>query len=387
MPKIPFDPFDYNGKVRIEVLKIDNQKIEDLDNPSETKKKLYGDNSSSLTPNDYGEITTIDTREIEWSSIELSIKANIKDTAQLQYAIIRFDSHWTQWSDTLNIEKSVENNTAMFSQNYVLHKRNISSQVLLKAYFYSSRDELLDMSPEFFLQSDGRDGPDISKGLFNVKVEDFTNIKEKDGWIKYVKELGGTNQSIAVDVPVDDKITIFYNKSFGGFENLKIEGSNLEKSVTTLQNLYIGIAPFLIECIRTSHYLYDLEIQFQEEVNTDGDTDKTVRDSQNKIKNEHKKDLLNFVRKALKKEDDFIRVKTEMIANLLYENDNNVRKSLFNFLEDSHKDNFDQLTSRAIVAYQSKFFRPNPSKTISNNLDQVKTVLRTYNTQNTQDTN
>ena len=87
----------------------------------------------------------------------------------------------------------------------------------------------------------------------------------------------------------DDKITIFYNKSFGGFENLKIEGSNLEKSVTTLQNLYIGIAPFLIECIRTSHYLYDLEIQFQETINTDGDTDKTVRDSQNKIKMNIKK--------------------------------------------------------------------------------------------------
>ena len=45
-----------------------------------------------------------------------------------------------------------------------------------------------------FLQSDGRDGPDISKGLFNVKVEDFTNIKEKDGWIKYVKDWG--NKSI-----------------------------------------------------------------------------------------------------------------------------------------------------------------------------------------------
>ena len=77
MPKIPFDPFDYNGKVRIEVLKIDNQKIEDLDNPSETKKKLYGDNSSSLTPNDYGEVTTIDIILIEIYEVIYSISFKI----------------------------------------------------------------------------------------------------------------------------------------------------------------------------------------------------------------------------------------------------------------------------------------------------------------------
>lgn len=385
MPKVPFDPFDYNGNLRIKVVKIDNQNIEDLDNPIATKKKLYGENQISSLPNDYDKVTTIDTREVEWNSIEFSVEVDIKDSPQLQYAIIRFDSHWTQWSDTLIIEKSVKKNTAIFTQNYVIYKRNISSQVLIKAYFYSSSDELIDMSPEFFLQSDGRDGPDISKGLFNVVVEDFTKIKENDGWIKFVKELDGINQSIAIDVPLNDKITIFYNKSFGGFENLKIEGSNLEKSITTLQNLYIGIAPFLIECIRTSHYLFDLENLFKEEINTDGNTDISVRDSQNKIKDEYKKGLLSFVIKALKNEDDFIRVKTEMIANLLYENDNNIKKSLFNFIEDSHKDNFDHLTSRAIVAYQSKFFRPNPSKSISTSLDKVKTILRNQSSLNTQD--
>ena len=49
---------------------------------------------------------------------------------------------------------------------------------MVKVFFYSSTENLIDMSQEFFIQNDGRDGPDITKGLFNIQAEDFTKIED-----------------------------------------------------------------------------------------------------------------------------------------------------------------------------------------------------------------
>ena len=118
MAKVAFDPFEYEGKVQVEVEKIDNDKLENFENPIEIKKKIYGEKTGTNLPNNPDEITIIDTRDINWESIELKLTAEIKNSSQLEYAIIRFDCHWTQWNKSILVSKKIENNIATFSTNF-----------------------------------------------------------------------------------------------------------------------------------------------------------------------------------------------------------------------------------------------------------------------------
>ncbi len=386
MAKVAFDPFDYAGKIQIEVEKIDSDKLENFENPIEIKKKIYGEKTGTSLPNNPNEITMIDTRDINWESIELKLTAEVKNSSRLEYAIIRFDCHWTQWNKSILVSKKTENNKATFSTNFNLLKRNVSSQVMVKVFFFDATENLLDMSQEFFIQSDGRDGPDITKGLFNIQAEDFTKIKDDRKWFSRVKKLDAINQSFALDIPDDEKITIFYNKAFGGFETLDSDGlSSLEKSINNFQKLFIGLAPFLIESIRSSYHLQKLEERYEENINTTDGEDKKVRDNNYEIKDLYKSDLLKFIKRELKNEDEFKRNKIEMLSQVLYKDDEDLNICLLNYLQDSHIERFDELSSRAVLAYQSQYYVPNPSKSIGNYLGKIRETLRKQNQQDKQD--
>ena len=159
--------------------------------------------------------------------------------------------------------------------------------------------------------------------------------------------------------------------------------SSLEKSINNFQKLFIGLAPFLIESIRSSYHLRKLEERFEENIDTD-EEDKKVRNNNYEIKDLYKSDLLKFIKRELKNEDEFNRNKIEMLSQILYKDDEDSNICLLNYLQDSHIERFDELSSRAVLAYQAQYYAPNPSKSIGNYLGKIRETLRKQNQQDIQ---
>ncbi len=357
-------PYSNEGEILVSVKTIDSEKPNVKDS-----FKLY--NNVVID-----KLISIDLRKISYQKVTLSVTGKINSNKKATSAIVRFDSAWTNYS-TLRVitKKEKRESTDYFQDEISLLKTNISGKCEIKIDYLNSSDQIIEQSKIFFIQSDGRSGPDFKDGLFEWKHSHFLKddkmntdiikgLDSSNNWLKTVDDLGGLKNLFAIEVNEKKPILIRINDSVPGNIVDVSQISNNELTVNNLLYLIMGYGPFLMEIFRIYTKVTDIINEQPTNYLENG-----------LLIDEKKVNLREILLKDIQRMDEYESKKIFAIASLMFPNKKNAPEGpLVYFAELAHKQKFNELMQKATTVYQSKLF--NLDKKISNDLVKLREIIR-----------
>jgi len=355
-------PYSDNGEIFVSVNSIDNSP------PNKTQKLLlYND-----TPPE--KLISIDLRKIQFETVSFTITAKIAKNKNCDSTIVRFDSAWTNFSIMKSINEKDSNETFdIFKTDIVVNKGNISGKCEIRSDYLDENGHIIEQSKIFFVQSDGRSGPDFKDGLFNWKHTEFLidgEINEENNefsWYQEVKDLKGLKTLFAIELQENNPINILINDSIEGniISNVN-QLSDEEKTINNLLYLIMGYGPFIIEVFKIYLFL-DKAIDASNREEYLNDDNLLIED--NKVSLREKIDI------ALKEAKEHESKKMVAIAQLLFPSKKNSPEgSLIYISEMANNIKFNEILQKATVVYQQDLFKFD--KKISNDLEELRGVIR-----------
>jgi len=316
-------------------------------------------------------LISVDLRKLKYDSIELLITSEVETNLDVEHAILRFNSKWTNYSSERQVSKeSVSDEVSIFKTNFSINKIDISGKCELRIDFLDSNNAIKSQTKIFFIQSDTRIPPDLSDGMFKFTPQKYTkdgnpNSELSGDWWKEVKNMGGINELFALKFnKPEEPIEIVYNSSFPG--NIKKEKGleSEEITVNRLLRFLMGYGPFLIECIRSKNKIVEL---------IDGDYDMDI------FSNSERKDelveLSNDINQKLKQLKPFEKQKIMAISQLLFPDMKNEDEgSVVHMLKIDDKTEFENIMQKATIAYQKSLVKF--SERIDNDVESIRKKIR-----------
>jgi len=363
MTNFIYKPYKDNKKIRVELLKVDNRNA-----TGSEKEIVYGRELNQL---DFDELISVDLRKLKYDSIELLITSEVETNLDVEHAILRFNSKWTNYSSERQVSKeSVSDEVSIFKTNFSINKIDISGKCELRIDFLDSNNAIKSQTKIFFIQSDTRIPPDLSDGMFKFTPQKYTkdgnpNSELSGDWWKEVENMGGINELFALKFnKPEEPIEIVYNSSFPG--NIKKEKGleSEEITVNRLLRFLMGYGPFLIECIRSKNKIVEL---------IDGDYDMDI------FSNSERKDELvelgNDINQKLKQLKPFEKQKIMAISQLLFPDMKNENEgSVVHMLKIDDKTEFENIMQKATIAYQKSLVKF--SERIDNDVESIRKKIR-----------
>ena len=362
MSNFIYRPYGDNKKIRVELLKVDDR------NATGSEKELVY--SRELNQLNFDELISIDLRKLEYDSIDLLITSEVETNLDVEHAILRFNSKWTNYSSERLVSKeSVSDGVSIFKTNFLINKIDISGKCELRIDFLDSNNAIKAQTKIFFIQSDTRIPPDLSDGMFKFTPQKYTldgnpNSELSGDWWKEVENMEGIDElfSLKFNKP-EEPIEIVYNSSFPG--NIKKE-KGLESEEVTLNRLLrflMGYGPFLIECIRSKNKVSDL---IDEEYNMD------IFDLKNKDK---LVETGSYINQKLKQLKPFEKQKIMAISQLLFPDMKNEDEgSVVHLLKIDDKTEFENIMQKATIAYQKSLVKF--SERIDDDIESIRKKIR-----------
>ena len=201
----------------------------------------------------------------EWNNTTLEIVGEIENK-DVNNAIAIVYCKWTNSTSYYDLKlDSNKSNAAkkVFIENLKFERSHYSSRVVVLVKFLVD-NLLVGISPEFTLQVDNREAPDLDDGLFNFRDANFEDDNfENNGLIK--KYEGGNFFSSIKRPEYDSRLTIYYNIDFPGITKNWVDEGSLKGASGVIQQLfsnYLASSGFTSECIDITFYLSE---QFRED--------------------------------------------------------------------------------------------------------------------------
>lgn len=322
-------------------------------------------------------LISIDLRKIKYKTITLTITGKIEKNKKCTSTIIRLDSAWTNYSIIKSInQKETRDSFDYFSTDIVINKGNISGKCEIRCDYLDHDGQILGQSKIFFLQSDGRAGPDFKDGLFIWNHTDFLvegDVNQENleySWYQQINELNGLKNLFAIELQEKNPINILINDSIEGNIVANINQlSDEEKTVNNLLYLIMGYGPFLIEVFKIYLYLYKTIETLNEEVYLNNDA---------LLVEENKVSLNEKIQSSLKEIDEHDSKKMIAISQLLFPSQKNSPEgSLIYLAELGNNLKFNEIMQKATSVYQKDLFQFD--KKISNHIEKIRNVLRNSN--------
>jgi len=356
-------PYSDDGDIFVGVKLIDKS-------PPDEIQKLFLYNETPLES-----LISIDLRKIKFETVSLTITARIEKNKNCDSAIVRFDSAWTNFSIMKSInEKDINDETYdFFKTDVVINKSNISGKCEIRCDYLDENGQIIEQSKLFFVQSDGRSGPDFKDGLFNWKHTEFLidgDINEENNemnWYQQVKDLKGLKTLFAIELQENNPINILINDSIEGniISNVN-QLSDEEKTVNNLLYLIMGYGPFIIEVFKIYLFLDKAIDTFNREDYLDDD---------NLLIDDNKVSLREKIDIALKESNEHESKKMVAISQLLFPSKKNSPEgSLVYISEMANSIKFNEILQKATIVYQHDLFKFD--KKISKDLDELRGVIR-----------
>ena len=155
----------------------------------------------------------------------------------------------------LDKEKSI-GDKKVFVKNLKFERSHYSSRVIVIVKFLKN-NLLKGVSPEFTLQVDNREAPDLNDGLFNFRDANFEDDNfENSGLVD--KYNGKTFFSSIKRPEYDSRLTIYYNIDFPGINKGWVDEGSLKGAKGVIQQLfsnYLASSGFTSECVDITFYL------------------------------------------------------------------------------------------------------------------------------------
>lgn len=357
-------PYKNDGVILVSVKELDGKNPDD-----KAVFKLY--NNVSLD-----KLISIDLRKISYTTVNLLVTGKINSNRNCNSAVVRFDSVWTNYSTMKVItEKESRDSYDYFQQEITLSKTNISGKCELRIEYLDNAGQIIEQSKIFFIQSDGRSGPDFKDGLFDWKHSQFhineimnesivEGLDRNNNWLKIVDELSGLKNLFAIEITENKPILIRINDSVPGNIADVSQISEKELTINNLLYLIMGYGPFLIEVFRI--YLKIMEIINEQPTNYL---------SNGLLIEEKKVNLRDILFKRIQDLGEYESKKIFAIAGTIFPNKKNSPEGpLVHFAELSHAQKFNELMQKATTVYQSKLF--SLDKKISNDLMKLREIVR-----------
>ena len=358
-------PYKNDGEIKASVKKLDGENPTDKD-----ALKLYNNV-------DLDKLISIDLRKIDYTNLTLSVIGKINSNRKSASAVLRFDSAWTNYSTMKVItEKESRESHDYFQQEIMLSKTNISGKCELRIEYLDNLGQIIEQSKIFFIQSDGRSGPDFKDGLFEWKHSHFhtdekinkdllEGLDSNSNWLKTVDDLGGLKNLFTIEVNEKKPILIRINDSVPGNIVDVSQISNNELTINNLLYLIMGYGPFLIEVFRIYLKIIDAINQQSTDYLENGGL----------LIAEKKVFLRDILSKKIQEEDEYESKKIFAIASMLFPNKKNSPEGpLVYIAELGNNQKFNELMQKATTVYQSKLFTLD--KKISNDLVKLREKIR-----------
>ena len=238
------------GDIDVNLLEIDSREVE-----------LEERNQWELTDAaKYGHLNKIG----EWKNTTLEIVGEVENK-DVNTAVAIVYCKWTNSTSyyDLKLDRAKSNgDKKVFIKNLKFERSHYSSRVVVIIKFL--KDNLLvGVSPEFTLQVDNREAPDLNDGLFNFRDANFKNDEfENSGLVE--KYNGKTFFSSIKRPEYDSRLTIYYNIDFPGITKGWVDEGGQKGASGVIQQLfsnYLASSGFTSECVDITFYLSE---QFQD---------------------------------------------------------------------------------------------------------------------------
>ncbi len=200
----------------------------------------------------------------KWNNTTLEIVGEI-DSKDVTNATAIVYCKWTNSTSYYNLKLDKNKSSSskkVFIENLKFERSHYSSRVVVIIKFLKE-NLLVGVSPEFTLQVDNREAPDLDDGLFNFRDANFNDSKFENSGL--IQQYEGQGFFSSIKRPeYDSRLTIYYNVDFPGINKGWVDEGGLKGTNGVIQKLfsnYLASAGFISECVDITFYLSE---QFSE---------------------------------------------------------------------------------------------------------------------------